>query len=446
MIKKHLVNILNAQNWLNHVRRYLLGKVSARLILWVFVLFLGYQLQDKTTYSHFLTFMLASQLISGVINAGMPAAILRFGVINQKEEPDQVSAQGVWGISLTIGVIASACLFLIYLFIGATTLRFPLEMGAITCLFSFLLAQEANCMSIFQLKSRSDLYEKYYILLSIFVLLIIILLYFWGWDNRVFQATLFYVIAVLITLIWATYYAYKLVGLPNIRKWKEPLAYALPLLPHLLGMYFLTSADFFLIKYLLGEQTSSIYGFAYQATSVISMFTMAVVTYLTPVIYESLQNRDVVSLQSISKKISMISGIVLMISFIGIFAFYMIVYYFLNQYIDSIPLVCILAPSFVFHFIYAVAGIPAMFYGKTGLFSLVSLIVAGCNMLGNYITIPIWGVYGAACINVASYALLSMGHVYLMRKTSDLKISFKHPYTLAAVSVSIGLILGFIVK
>lgn len=435
---------MSSFKWATHIKRYLIGKVFSRIVLWVFILLIGYQLQDKESYSHFLTFMLAGQLIAGVINAGMPAAILRFGVINSKQETDKASAQDAWGVSLVVGGSLSAMLFVLGTIIGENILRFPLEMVAITCLYGLLLAQEANYSSIFQLKNRSDLYERYYLILSFLILVIIAVLYYYEWKNKVFQATLFYVLGIIGSLSWATSHVYKLIGLPSIRRWKEPLSYGVPLLPHLAGMYILTSADFFIIKYILGEEVASTYGFAYQATSIISMFTASIVAYITPIYYTALQQKDSITFSTISKRVNLISVALFVISFVGIFILFFIINLYFDRYLGSLDLIYILSPSFVFHFIYAIAGIPLMFYGKTSTYSLISVLIAGYNILANYIIIGSWGAVGVALVNVTSYALLSIITVHLMRTTSEYRISFKRSYILASLSVSLGLILVFL--
>lgn len=436
-----LSKILVKNPWLNQVRHFLLSKTLSKILMWLFILYLGKVSYDATQYSFFLTFILLSQLSSGIVNAGFPAAILRFGTY---DEQHLINERHVWGISLVYNGLMTIFFIILFNLLGKHFTDIPTHIGIWGIILGFIIAQEANIVSLFQLRGRSDLYEKYYLLLSALLTLLFLNLIFLELNTT--KIIIFFVLLNVIMVFWGWVKSWEIIGLPSIRKWKRPLAYTLPLVPHLVAMYFLTSADYFMIKKLLGDNEAGIYGFAYQAGSIITLFTLALVTYITPIFFKSIQQDSEDTLTKLNRQIDIFSYLIFTISIISNIFFWFGVKYYFPNFEQSIPVFFLLTPSFTAHFLYAVASLIISYYGYNHLYSLISICCLCFNVLLNYFCIPTYGIASAAIINIATYYLLSIIHVFVSKRITKTILNLQKPYILLGLSILFSILLNFIFK
>ncbi|MDC0055084.1 oligosaccharide flippase family protein [Pseudomonadota bacterium] len=196
-------------------------------------------------------------------------------------------------------------------------------------------------------------------------------------------------------------YLLKREGLLDFFHWRpeyilESLKFGLPLVPHVVGVFFLSMADRFLIANELGIAKSGIYMLAAQLATIIWLFFDAANKAFLPWLYEKLSRNELKEKIYIVKMTYAWFGLVL---FTTPFAFfigpYLVIFIAGSEYAEAGKVFGWLALGHSFGGMYAMLNCYIYYSKETSLLSLVTIISGLANIFLLIILIKYWGIVGA---------------------------------------------------
>ena len=239
---------------------------------------------------------------------------------------------------------------------------------------------------------------------GISILLIILLK-----ENKYLGRIYAYIITIFILSIISVYH---LIKLSNFKFQKQHLLYALgfgiPFIPHLASQFVLGSFDRIIINQLTNSINTGLYSFAYNIGSFLGALTMALTTAFVPKFYNYLNNGDY---KAINHHVRVITNLVLFAALFMIFFVKEIVVIMADaKYYKALEIIPWIIVANIFFYLYMVYSVYATYDKKTGIFSLITLLVGFINIILNYFFIPLYGYEIAAITTMVSYLLLFLLH------------------------------------
>ena len=246
---------------------------------------------------------------------------------------------------------------------------------------------------------------------SLFISVLLVMNIDYKYEARVLPNI---IITALIGLI--IYYSYfkKNSFKFTAKYWKYALIISLPLIPHYLSIKILNQVDRVMITKLVGLSETGLYSLAYTIACLMIIFTDAINRSLCPYIYKSIKNNNV---DGVSKVINSVSVLVMAVSFLEmLLAPELIRVFATTEYLDAVFIIPPVAMSVFFIFLYVVYSNVEFYYEKTVFATVVSVVAALCNIILNYIFIPIWGYYAAGFTTLLCYMLFAVLHYMNYKK------------------------------
>lgn len=192
------------------------------------------------------------------------------------------------------------------------------------------------------------------------------------------------------------------------------LKFNLPLLPHYLSMYVLSSSDRIMISKMISTSATAIYSVAYTVASVINIVWQSIEASLSPWIYEKLSNNDRNSVRKITFDIVLLFAVLCFGS--TLFAPEIMLILAPKSYSAGVYVIPPVAAGVFFTAVYSLYMRIELYYKKTGFAAIATCIAAGANILLNYIFIKIFGFIAAGYTTMACYILLSLFHYFNVKR------------------------------
>lgn len=215
------------------------------------------------------------------------------------------------------------------------------------------------------------------------------------------------IIAIVIGVI---FYMSKVVGYEK-KYWTFALIMGIPIVFHSLSQKVLTQSDRIMMQYIVTDEADiGIYSAFYSLSSVLSTILSALNTSWVPFYYDDLAGGKVDILNKKSRNYIelltvLICGFILLCKEVGF-------YYASGDYYRGIGVLPILAISVFFMFMYQFAVNFEMFFKETKVVAIGTVGAALCNIVLNWLFIPIWSLYGAAFATAISYGVLFLFHYF----------------------------------
>lgn len=208
---------------------------------------------------------------------------------------------------------------------------------------------------------------------------------------------------------------------------KQVLAYGYPLLTGTLFLQVIQSADQYFIKYLISIDAVGIYSFAYKFGSVISiLFIMPFTNIIEPVIFE-LENRRAEQIELISR-IAKAFYLVGLAAWLALSLFSMEIIETLAVNTDFwvswgyVPFIAFGYLCFGLNFI-VIKGLELA--NKTRLISIIYLLGAIVNIIGNFFLINAYGITGASFALVLSFLVILALSSFFSKKYYGIELDYK---------------------
>ena len=213
------------------------------------------------------------------------------------------------------------------------------------------------------------------------------------------------------------------------------LKFNVPLIPHYLSMYVLSSSDRIMITKMIDTSATAIYSVAYTVASVITIVWQSLEASLSPWIYEKLNKEQKTPVRKLT--------IDIIIAFAGMC---------IGCTLLAPEIMSILAPASYSAGIYVIPPVAAgvfftamysiylrieLFYKQTGFATIATTIAAALNIALNYVFIGIFGAVAAGYTTMACYAFLALFHYLNVRKKGYSDIINNKAFLLISVLVII---------
>jgi len=220
----------------------------------------------------------------------------------------------------------------------------------------------------------------------------------------------------VLILIYVFFYVY--IGIKNkwrlnIKYWKQAFLFNLPLIPHYLSSYLLSSSDKIMISHLVGDSQTAYYSLAQSIASIASIIWIAINGSLVPYTYEKCKENDFVSVSKVASPlvgifaVGCIAIILIapeMISFLGT-----------EEYKQALIIIPPLVGGVFFQVHYFLYANIVYFYKKPVYVMVGSVVSFALNLVLNYFGIKIWGYQAAAYTTIICFLVQAIIDYFAMR-------------------------------
>lgn len=189
--------------------------------------------------------------------------------------------------------------------------------------------------------------------------------------------------------------------------------FAIPFIFHCAAGVVFNQCDRVMLKYLESDASVGIYTISYNLGMVINVVLSVFTTTWNPFYFDMEKRKDFSQIKQKSN------------SYIRNFTIITICFILCSpelfkiiapmEYWEGIKLVPIIAISFYFRFLYTFPSTFELFMEKANYFSIISIVVAIINVIGNYLLIPHLSIMGAAITTLLSNILLFLIHDFIVR-------------------------------
>ena len=214
-------------------------------------------------------------------------------------------------------------------------------------------------------------------------------------------------VAILIGIV---FYIYTWVkgGKVKISYWKYAFSFNLPLIPHYLSMYVLSSSDRIMICKMVDTSATAIYNVAYTVAALLIVFWDSIDASYAPWIYQKLEEKKY---YVINKR-----GIQILLFFAfasvstNLFAPEIISILAPKSYHSGMYVIPSVSAGVFFTAVYSLYMRVELYIKKTKIVMIGTMAAAGLNLLLNYLLIPKFGFIAAGYTTLVCYLLLAIFH------------------------------------
>jgi len=360
--------------------------------------------------------------ISACFSLGMHNSVTRIYFYDQKKNTYETA------VSVSLFFFMFICISLLiipYLFPNELKLYLGLDYNLAMLCILLAFSEYVYRLNLidFQVRKIAKKYAFLQIALALsraILTVFLVFIYQYGLYGRitalVIAAVIFAIVSVLFLLKrGALVFPTK----KNVDSLKELMLLGLPLVPHLIFTYFITSIDRFFINDRLGVEILAIYMLAVQLSSVVKVLFDAINKAYLPILFENLKNGKPVLLKSI-KDISIICIVILFPLFL-LYPYLETVFKFIfgGEYSDSVLIFSVLVVAQLINGITQLANGYCLYKKKTGIMSVVTITSGVLNIAFLIYAVPNFGAIGAAFAFTLSCIvrfILTMTYIYYSNK------------------------------
>ncbi len=218
------------------------------------------------------------------------------------------------------------------------------------------------------------------------------------------------------------------------KKWKEMVAFSLPLVPSGIGVFIAMYIDRIAIRHLMTLADVGIYGVGYRLASVVSLLMVGVQGALVPLIYQSYKNPN--TPRQIAKVFRYFTFLALVL-FIGMsfFSKEMLILLTTPDYYQAQIVISFLVASALFAGMYIFApGLAIM--KKTRVIALLAISSAILNSVLNFLLIPYFGIRGAAFATLISMVFKFVLYLRIANRYYQIPYEWKRIFLATAAVIS----------
>lgn len=212
---------------------------------------------------------------------------------------------------------------------------------------------------------------------------------------------------------------------------KFAFRFNLPLIPQGLANQVLSRSDILMIQYFQGTSQSGIYSLGYSIASIIVLFTVSVNNVYVAWLYKKL---DVKKFRDIKEKsIIMLEAVFVIVTVIILTAPEIIWFFAPEEYADAVYVIAPVSVGIAFTLVYTLFVHIELYFEKTALVMLGSILVAVVNIVLNALFIPKYGFVAAAYTTLVSYIGYVIIHFLAVLKFCGNRINIFEVYDLKKI-------------
>ncbi len=396
------------------------------------------RLLSITEYGQVSLFLTWQQLIGIVAMFSLSAGVFNNGMVDYPKDRSGFSFS-LLILSNLITFIVAVILFSLYPVIHQ---YLGLDIPLLLLMMVLFLVQPAY--NFWTSRQKYELKYKQTVIWTIICALLspgIAIICIFLFDGNSLYARLFgsQVPLILIYAGFCVYLArqskYKL----NTSYWKVAFLFNLPLIPHYLSAYLLSSSDRLMIAHYIGDEATAIYSVAHSVGIVAMIIWSAVNASLIPYTYENCRKENY---SAISKVTIPILGVISVVCLLVILlAPEVVIIMATEEYADAIYVIPPIVGSVFFQCLYYIFANVLYYYKKPKYVMVASLSATSINLILNAIFIPKFGYIAVGYTTLVSYSMQAVIDYLAMRHIIKQKIyDMRALTTLAVIVVVVALI------
>jgi O-antigen/teichoic acid export membrane protein len=228
----------------------------------------------------------------------------------------------------------------------------------------------------------------------------------------------------------------------NIKYWKFALLLSIPMIPHNIAAIINSQFDRIVIERYVGISETGIYSFVYNLSMVVTVLLNSLNSAWNPWFFEKMNESE---FKNIKEKASYLRNIFLIFYSLILFLVPEIIRLMADEkYWSGLSLVPIIFLGLFFQFLYIFEVNVEIFFKKTSLISLGTILSAAINVGLNFWLVPKFGYIAAAYTTLISYMFLFIFHYIFTSKVIKMKI-FGLKFHLFAIISSFSITIFFII-
>lgn len=232
--------------------------------------------------------------------------------------------------------------------------------------------------------------------------------------------------------------------------WIFSFMFSVPLLPHYISEFILSTSDRIMINNLCGSKDVALYNVAYTVAGIVGLLISALNTSYAPFVYRSIKKSDYLKIRKVSNLVLL--SVSLFLTVIMIFSHEIVWLVGGSQYMESASIVIPICIGLFFNFVFQLfARIQEYFEYKLKLV-IPSILCAIVNIVLNLIFLPIFGYQVAAYTTAISYMLFCLLHYFFYKNLVNSKLGGVGFYDLKKILIitlsmlGTGIICNFLVN
>lgn len=198
--------------------------------------------------------------------------------------------------------------------------------------------------------------------------------------------------------------------------WKGALLFNLPLIPHYLSAFVLSSSDKIMISYLVSEEATAYYAVAYSIATIALIIWNAIDASLMPYTFQKLKEDDCKSLNRVVVPILLVFALGCFI--VILLGPEMVLLMGSKEYSEAAFVIPPVVGGVFFQIQYFLYSNVLYYYKKPRLIMIGSLVAAGSNLVLNYFCIKRFGYIAAAFTTLGCYFVQALIDYIAMREVS----------------------------
>lgn len=240
-------------------------------------------------------------------------------------------------------------------------------------------------------------------------------------------------ITILVGGFFCVYLAVKSRFRVKAEYCKYALRYNLPLVPHYMSMYVLSSSDRIMITKMISKSATAYYSVSYTVASVISIVWQSLEAALSPWIYQRLDRQEKEPVKKLTVQVMTLFAVICVAC--TLFAPEIMRILAPKSYYEGVYVIPAVAAGVFFTAMYTLYMRIELFYKQTGFASVASMIAAISNVALNFIFIRLYGFVAAGYTTMVCYALLSFFHYLNVKRKGYADILDNRMFLLLSVAV-----------
>ena len=360
------------------------------------------RLLSVSEYGQVNVFLTWQSLFAIIALFSLHYGVFNNGMMDYKDKRDEYS--------FSLLVLSNTITFVFGLFLMLIIFIFP-SIFTISIRFLFIMLVVFFVQPAYNFWLARQRYEYQYIpalkasvLIAIITPLISIICVVFFKNNRIDSR----IFGLEIPLFFIYLYFYINLGKKakwkvNREYWREAFLFNLPLLPHYLSTYLLSSSDKLMIAKIVGDYATGYYSVAYAIASLGLIVWTAINGSLIPYTYDCLKNGE---FSKLSKLISKILFVVLACSF-GVIIIAPEVLKFLasSTYFSCLSVIPVIVGGVFFQVHYSIYANVLFYYRKPKYVMFASVCATILNLIANYIFINKYGYLAAGYTTLFCYLI-----------------------------------------
>lgn len=190
--------------------------------------------------------------------------------------------------------------------------------------------------------------------------------------------------------------------------WRFTILFNVPLLPHYLSQVVLSSSDRIMIGNMCGASDAGVYSIAYTVGMIMTLLTGSLNSTVMPWLYRKLDEGSYGRVRRTGTVL--LGGIAVAVLAVDALAPDIVAVLAPAEYGEAMGLVPVISASVFFMFVYSYCSNIELFYERTRMATVASVLAAALNVALNLVFIPLFGYAAAGYTTLACYVVMALAH------------------------------------